>query len=72
VERHGGVATLTLNRGNRFNPLSSGMIAALQSELDAIAQDTDVRVVVIAASGKCFCADIAHSPSHRLPEVPWM
>ena len=28
--RDGGVATITLNRGDRFNPLSSAMIAALQ------------------------------------------
>ena len=32
-----GIATLTLNRPQQFNSLSSAMIAALQSELDAIA-----------------------------------
>ncbi len=48
--------TLTLNRGDRFNPLSSEMIAALQAELDAIAADESVRVVVLAAEGKGFCA----------------
>ena len=32
-----GVATLTLNRPERFNPLSSQMIAAIQAELNAIA-----------------------------------
>ena len=26
-----GVATLTLNRGDRFNPLSQAMVAALQA-----------------------------------------
>jgi len=54
--RHHGVATLTLNRGSRFNPLSSEMIAALQQTLDAVADDPDVRVVVIAAEGRGFCA----------------
>jgi len=29
-----GVATLTLNRPQRFNPLSSQMIGAIQAELD--------------------------------------
>ena len=33
----GPVRTLTLNRGERFNPLSSAMIATLQAELDAVA-----------------------------------
>lgn len=54
--RSGGVATLTLNRGDRFNPLSSAMIAALRTELDAIAAAEDVRVVVLAADGRGFCA----------------
>ena len=51
-----GVATLTLNRPERFNPLSSQMISAIQAELDAIAADPSVRVVVLAANGKGFCA----------------
>jgi enoyl-CoA hydratase/carnithine racemase len=50
------VLRLTLNRGDRFNPLSSEMIAALQAELDTIAGDDSVRVVVLAAEGKGFCA----------------
>jgi enoyl-CoA hydratase/carnithine racemase len=51
-----GVATLTLNRPERFNPLSSQMIAAVQAELNAIAGNTSVRVVILAAEGKGFCA----------------
>ncbi len=51
-----GVATLILNRPQRFNPLSSQMIAAIQAELDAIASDASVRVVILAAEGKGFCA----------------
>jgi len=50
------VATLTLNRPERFNPLSSQMIAALQAELNAIAKDPLVRVVILAAEGRGFCA----------------
>jgi len=51
-----GVATLTLNRPDQFNGLSEDMLARLQSEIDAISRDSSVRVVVIAASGKAFCA----------------
>jgi enoyl-CoA hydratase/carnithine racemase len=51
-----GVLTLTLQRGERFNPLSSSMIDALQAELDAIAADPAIRVVVLAAEGRGFCA----------------
>jgi enoyl-CoA hydratase/carnithine racemase len=51
-----GVLTLTLNRGERFNPLSSDMIAAIEAELRAIADDPTVRVVILAGGGKGFCA----------------
>ena len=51
-----GVVTLTLNRPQAFNALSEAMLAALQCEFDAIADDESVRVVVLAAEGKAFCA----------------
>ena len=51
-----GIATLTLNRAERFNPLSSEMIAAIHAELNAISRNPAVRVVILAAEGKGFCA----------------
>jgi enoyl-CoA hydratase/carnithine racemase len=51
-----GAATLTLNRPERFNPLSNQMIAALHAELTAIADEPSIRVVILAAEGKGFCA----------------
>lgn len=55
-ERDGGIVKLTLNRGEKFNPLSEEMLAVLQTELDAIANDASVRLVILAANGKAFCA----------------
>ena len=51
-----GVVTLTLNRPQAFNSLSRGLLAALQAELDQLKNDAAVRVVVLAAAGKAFCA----------------
>ena len=51
-----GAVTLTMNRPQAFNALSEAMLDALQVELDALAQDESVRVVVIGAAGKAFCA----------------
>ena len=61
-----GIVRLTLDRGDRYNPLSRGMIAALQAELDALAEDTTARVVVLAAEGRGFCAghDLAEMRTH--------
>ena len=52
----GGVCTLTLNRPKQFNALSSAVLTALQAQLDALANDTTVRIVVIAGAGSAFCA----------------
>lgn len=52
----GGVVTLTLNRGDRFNPLSSAMILALEARLDEVAAERTARVVVLAGAGRGFCA----------------
>ncbi|HSO45830.1 MAG TPA: enoyl-CoA hydratase [Rhodoferax sp.] len=51
-----GAVTLTLNRPAAFNALSEALLEALQGELDRIAEDDTVRVVVLAAAGKAFCA----------------
>ncbi len=51
-----GIATVTLNRPEKFNALSVALLSALESEFDALAADTSVRVVVLEANGKAFCA----------------
>ena len=55
-EVDGPVATLTLNRPRQYNALSEGLLTELQSALDEIATDESIRILVIAASGKAFCA----------------
>ena len=51
-----GVVTLTLNRPQAFNALSEAMLGALQREFKALVDDELVRVVILAAEGKAFCA----------------
>jgi len=51
-----GIAWLTLNRPAQRNALSVALITALQAEIDAIAKDRKVKVVVIAGNGPGFCA----------------
>ena len=55
-EDRDGIATLTLNRPQQYNPLSSEMLTELQQALDAIADDDGIRVIIITAQGKAFCA----------------
>ncbi len=56
TDRADGLTTLTLNRPGQFNSLSQDMLTAIKAELDAIAANEAVRVVVIAGAGKAFCA----------------
>lgn len=51
-----GVTTLTLNRPQARNALSRALMTALKAELDAVAVEDSVKVVVLAANGAAFCA----------------
>jgi len=52
----GPVARLTLNDPDRANVLSEAMMAALSQALAELAADPAVRVVVLGAAGRVFCA----------------
>jgi methylglutaconyl-CoA hydratase len=56
VEADGGVATLWLNRPELHNAFNEVMIAELTQAFSALDQDATVRVVILAARGKSFCA----------------
>lgn len=51
-----GVATLWLARGDKHNALSAQMIDELTQAATQLGADPAVRVVVLAAEGKSFCA----------------
>jgi len=50
------VATLTLNRPDRLNALSSSIIDGLLEALPRLAADTEIAVVVLTGAGRGFCA----------------
>ena len=62
-ENSDSIVTLTLNSPKQFNALSVELLTTMQAELDNIAQDRNIQVVVIAANGKAFCA------GHNLKEM---
>lgn len=51
-----GVATLTLNRPERHNAFDDSLIEELSEALDKMDRDDGVRILVLRASGKHFCA----------------
>ena len=66
-ERFGPVAQVTLMRGHKLNAVTTPMserLLTLFSEIDA---DPAIRVAILAAVGRCFCAgaDIHEYAGHR-------
>lgn len=55
VRDEGPVRIITLNRPDRANALTPPLIDAFVEALIAAEEDANVRVVLIAASGKAFC-----------------
>ena len=51
-----GIATLTLNRPRQRNALSMALMIELNAALADIADNADIKVVVIRGNGSAFCA----------------
>jgi 2-(1,2-epoxy-1,2-dihydrophenyl)acetyl-CoA isomerase len=56
LDRAEGVATLTLNRPDSMNSLSTELKQALLQVLPELASDSSVRAVVVTGAGRGFCA----------------
>lgn len=63
LERISTTAIVTLNRPERRNAMSLGLMRELTFALDELAADPDVRAVILAANGKVF------SSGHDLNEL---
>lgn len=50
------VATLTLNRPEKFNAINREMALGLQEKLGEVEKDVDVRCIVLTGAGKAFCS----------------
>jgi len=56
VEQDGGLVTITMNRPEKRNALSTAMMADLMAELRAAGQRRETRAVIIAGNGPAFSA----------------
>ena len=67
-----GVAVLTLDRVEKHNALSARMIGELSTAAQLLARDDAVRVVVLRAAGKTFCAggDLAWMQEQMAADAP--
>lgn len=54
--KESGIGMVTLNRPERLNAINAKLNAELESVLDELAEDDEVRVVIITGAGRGFCA----------------
>jgi enoyl-CoA hydratase/carnithine racemase len=65
-----GICTLTMNRPAQMNLLTSEMLSALQKEFESLKGERNIRVVILAATGKGFCAGHDLKEIRALKELP--
>ena len=58
IEKNGAVATLWLNRPDKLNALSADMWEDIPGAVEALGEDTEVRVIVVAGKGDAFTVGI--------------
>lgn len=70
-----GVATITLNREDNKNALSSDLVDSLGDNINRAEQDDQVRAIVLTNNGNTFCAGAdlkggaASAPRYTLPQL---
>jgi len=79
VDKEGAVDWLTLNRPEALNSINTQMVTELRHYYGGLAENTDVRVVVMRGEGRAFCAgldiksagDMVDSAGHRPVGYGW-
>lgn len=78
LERDGRIARITLNRPDVMNAIDADMPRELADAVAAADADPDIHVMLLAGSGRAFCAgyDMAElaataGPNRLVQEMPW-
>jgi enoyl-CoA hydratase/carnithine racemase len=58
IQEQGGVMRLTLNRPERLNALNPALATALRECFQGLYRRKDIRVVILQAAGRSFCAGL--------------
>ncbi len=69
-EEREGICTLTLNRPQQMNLLTTEMLSALEESFQEISSNKKIKVIILAANGKGFCAGHDLKEIRALKELP--
>ena len=53
-----GYAVITLNRPQAMNAMSRALLSELTDAIDALADDPEVRILILTGAGRAFCAGL--------------
>src|SRR5215216_5031533 len=62
------VTAVRLNRPDRLNAISFGLVGELHDALDAVGADDDCKVVLLTGAGRAFCAGLDLKDWGAVPE----
>ena len=62
-----GIARVTLNRPERLNAMTYGLVNDLHGALDAVDNDHAIRAVILTGSGRGFCAGLDLTGFGKIP-----
>ncbi len=69
MEIRDGIADVRLNRPEKYNALSPGMVEAIIAAADQVAADRSVRVVVLSGNGRGFCSGLDFESFQKFAEA---
>ncbi len=69
LEKKERVATITLNRPDKMNSITSEMQSELLQALDEVDADSDITVAILTGAGRAFCAGFDVATMRDTPEV---
>ena len=81
IDRSERIATVTLNRPHALNAITAVMSAELTDALATCSSEAETRVVILAGSGRAFCAgeDVKERPADSVevrarstPSASWL
>lgn len=70
LEKSERIATLTLNRPEKRNALSAGLLEEFSDALDDVHNDDEVNVLILTGAGRAFSAGYDISPGQEAPDMP--
>lgn len=65
MEKRGKVGTIILNRPNKLNTLTDGILNDAYAAVTELGADEEIRVIIIKGAGRAFCAGYDLSPREK-------